>query len=284
MKYILYILLFSTSAFSQNYHYALGEQQSQTTPEPSPEERNTDNLIFVETFENPDLRNNPQAGDFYLEHAADHSFQIEGNIIREGSTSGRFEINEDDPQIWGGNRTEMSQAQSSTRNEGWYGFSQFFPASYTSDSTEEVIGQWHVQADEGEATNRSPSNALIASEGRLKWMLRWDADRIMEDGYSDGLIYIDLGVIPKNKWIDWVVHIKYSHTNTGLLEVWKDGEKVINRQNMPNTYNDTAYPYLKFGVYKWEWGPVFSQRVIYYDEVRIGNENSNYDEVKPGGY
>jgi hypothetical protein len=27
-----------------------------------------------------------------------------------------------------------------------------------------------------------------------------------------------------------------------------------------------------------------SQRVIYYDEVRVGNANSSYDEVKPGGF
>jgi hypothetical protein len=42
-------------------------------------------------------------------------------------------------------------------------------------------------------------------------------------------------------------------------------------------------PYFKFGVYKWEWGTLASQRVIYYDELRVGNANSSYDEVKPGG-
>lgn len=295
MKNLLYILLFSTSAFSQNYYYAIGEKQSQIVPEPTVEEgnneseptleeRNTENLILVETFENPNLENNPQDSDFYLEHAEDHNFNVVKNIKRKGSTAGRFEINKDDPLIWGGNRTEMSQAQSTSQKEGWYGFSQFFPDTYTSGSTGEVIGQWHVQPDDGETTNRSPSNALIASDDKLKWMLRWDADRIMEDGFSDGHIYIELGEIPKNRWIDWVVHIKYSHTNTGILEVWMDGKKIIDRQNMPNAYNDGAYPYFKFGVYKWEWGAASSKRVIYYDEVRIGDENSSYDEVKPGGY
>lgn len=284
MKYILYILLFSTSAFSQNYHYALEKEQSQPTPEPAPTERNTANLIYTETFENPDLDNNPGLSDFYLEHAVDHSFQLENNITRAGNAAGHFEIRKEDPKIWGGNRTEMSEGQkSTTQSETWYGFSQFFPDSYISDSTGEVIGQWHVQADAGETTNRSPSNALLASNGRLKWMARWDADRIMTDGFSDGLIYIDLGEIPKNRWIDWVVHIKYSHTNTGILEVWMDGVKVINRQNMPNTYNDEKYPYMKFGVYKWEWGSS-SQRVIYYDEVRIGNSNSSYNDVVPGAF
>jgi hypothetical protein len=284
MKYIFYILLFSTSVFSQNYHLALGKKQSQTIPEPSPEERKTDNLILVETFENPDLKDDPQAGDFYLEHAADHSFQLEGCIKREGTTAGRFEINKSDRKIWGGHRTEMSQAQSTVRAEGWYGFSQYFPDHYKSDATSEVIGQWHDQADEGEHVDRSPSNTLLTGEGRIKWMARWDADKIMDSGYSDGLEYIDIGPIPKNEWIDWVVHIKYSHINTGILEVWMNGKKVIDRQNMPNSYYDDTYPYFKFGVYKWNWGYTSSQKVIYYDEVRVGNENSSYDEVKPGAH
>ena len=285
MKKLFYVLLLAIAACSPDNETL----EETTTAEDSLESidlesepplyQDSGNLIYIENFENPDLNKNPQSGDFYLEHAEDHSFQLEENIVREGANSGRFEIKKSDTQIWGGNRTEMSQAQSTTQSEGWYGFSQFFPTNYTSDASGEVIGQWHVQADKGEATNRSPSNALIASEGKLKWMLRWDADRIMEDGYSDGLIYIDLGAIPKGKWIDWVVHIKYSHTNTGVLEVWKDGEKVIDRQNMPNTYNDEKYPYFKFGVYKWSWGNLSTQRTIYYDEVKIGNRYSSYDEV-----
>ncbi len=286
MKNFLYILLLSISACSPDNDYALLEKQS-TSPAP-PESmnlesepslnRNSANLIYTETFENSDLSNNPQAGDFYLEHAGDRNFRLEKNITRQGSTAGRFEINKNDKKIWGGHRTEMSQAQNTARAEGWYGFSQYFPDSYVSGSTGEVIGQWHDQADEGEHVDRSPSNTLLTGDGRIKWMARWDADKIMDSGYSDGLEYIDLGPIPKNKWIDWVIHIKYSHTNAGILEVWMNGEKVIDRVNMPNSYNDDAYPYFKFGVYKWNWGAT-SQKVIYYDEVRVGNENSSYDEV-----
>jgi hypothetical protein len=114
-------------------------------------------------------------------------------------------------------------------------------------------------------------------------MIRWDSTRIKLNNTSEGLLYIDLGEIPKGEWIDWVVHIKFSHTNTGILEVWMNGDKVIDRQNMPNSYNDEKYPYFKFGVYRWDWGTTTSQRAIFFDEVRIGNGNSSYDEVKPNG-
>jgi len=289
MKKFLYILLFAIFACSPEDDYALLENQS-TSPAPPeslnlesapPLNRNTANLIYTETFENPNLDLNPDLSDFYLEEAANHSFKLDENIKRNGSTAGRFEINKSDPEIWGGNRTEMSQAQSTTQEEGWYGFSQYFPGTYISDSTGEVIGQWHDKEDVGETASRSPSNTLLTADNRIKWMARWDADKIMDSGFSDGLVYIDLGPIPKNKWIDWVIHIKFSHTNTGIVEVWKDGVKVIDRINMPNAYNDDNYPYFKFGVYKWKWGTAASQRIIYYDEVRIGNSNSSYDEVKP---
>jgi len=291
MKNFLYILLFAIFACSPEDDYDLLENQSTSPPPPeslnlesaAPLNRNTANLIYTETFENPNLDLNPELSDFYLESAVDNSFSLDENIKRAGSTAGHFEIKKSDPKIWGGNRTEMSMAQSTAQEEGWYGFSQYFPDSYVSSSTGEVIGQFHDQADVGETASRSPSNTLLTGDDRIKWMARWDADKIMDSGFSDGLEYIDLGPIPKNKWIDWVIHIKFSHTNTGIVEVWKDGVKVIDRINMPNAYNDDKYPYFKFGVYRWEWGTSTSQRNIYYDEVRIGNSNSSYDEVKPGG-
>lgn len=281
MKYFYLILLLSTTAFSQNYYYTLGEQQSGTTPQPAPEERNTDNLFFVETFENNNLDQDPSLSDFYPEFAVDHSFALEKNIKKVGNSAGRFEIKNNDPFIWGATRTEFSQSWRSARSEGWYGFSQYFPDSYATDPVAEIVGQWHDKEDPGEAVARSPSNSLQVANDRFRWQLRWDADRIMESGFSDGHIYIDLGPVPKNRWIDWVVHIKFSHTNTGVLEVWMDGKKVIDRQNMPNSYNDENFPYMKLGIYKWEWGNV-PEKIMYWDEVRIGTENSNYDEVKPG--
>jgi len=237
----------------------------------------SDNLILIQTFDDANI-GPVNLGDFYPEFATDHAFSINETIKRKGRSSGRFEIRKTDPLIWGGTRAEISQPQNMALEEGWYGFSQYFPASYTSDTTGEVIAQWHDVSDNGETNGRSPSNAIVTSNDRLKWMLRWDADRIMTSGQSDGLLYFDLGKIPKDQWIDWVVHIKYSFDNSGILEVWKDGVKVIERINKPNSYNDRSYPYLKLGIYRWEWGQPVS-RVLYIDEIRVGNGNSSYNEV-----
>ena len=42
--------------------------------------------------------------------------------------------------------------------EGWHGFSQYFPETYT--TIEEVVGQWHDVPDFGETAGRRSSNAI----------------------------------------------------------------------------------------------------------------------------
>ncbi|HSM63010.1 MAG TPA: heparin lyase I family protein [Gillisia sp.] len=290
MKNLFYILLITISACSPDNDYAPLENQSDSPVSPESlnlesvpsSDRNTDNLILSELFENPNLDYNPDLSDFYVEYAAARSFQLEENITRAGNSAGRFEINKNDPKVWGGNRTEFAQVTNTTMGEGWYGFSQYFPENYTTENLEELVGQWHDIPDEGETAGRSPSNAISTGNGHLKWATRWDSRSIQTNNITEGYFEKDLGVIPKGKWINWVVHIKFSHTNTGIVEVWMDGVKVIDRQNMPNCFNDAIFPYFKFGVYRWEWDTAVTQRVIYFDEVRVGNENSSYDEVKPG--
>jgi hypothetical protein len=50
----------------------------------------------------------------------------------------------------------------------------------------------------------------------------------------------------------------------------------------PNSYNDEVVPYFKVGLYKRKWNMV-SKRVLYADEVRIGNGNATYSDVAPSG-
>ena len=277
MKYFFFLLLFSTRVLSQNYHYTLRLKRSEPTYE-----RNEANIFLKEIFENSSLDLDPDLSDFNPELIGNHSFSLDNNIKNAGIAGGRFEINQSDALLWGGHRAEFAQLTDSTLNEGWYGFSQYFPETYIRDTTEEVVGQWHDIPDDRETAARSPSNAISTGNGHLKWTTRWDSRSIQTNNITEGYFEKDLGVIPMNKWIHWVVHIKFSHTNTGILEVWMDGVKVIDRKNMPNCFNDAKYPYFKFGVYRWEWGTAVAQRVIYYDEVRVGNKNSSYNEVKPG--
>src|SRR5690606_4679866 len=113
-----------------------------------------------EFFENINLDLKPSLSEFYPELIGDHSFNLDYNIKKAGIAGGRFEINKSDPKLYGGNRAEMAQFTNTLMEEGWYGFSQYFPDSYITDSTEEVVGQWHDIPDENETAARSPSNQI----------------------------------------------------------------------------------------------------------------------------
>ena len=64
----------------------------------------------------------------------------------------------------------------------------------------------------------------------------------------------------KGCWTDWVVHVKWSYQSDGILQIWKNGEKVVD-QNGPNAFNDAHGPFFKMGLYKgWRNPPTQTRR------------------------
>ena len=81
--------------------------------------------------------------------------------------------------------------------------------------------------------------------------------------------------------------IKWSYKSDGILQVWKNGNLVVDQQNKPNCFNDAKMPYFKMGIYKgWRdsssTGRV-SKRVLFHDEFRMAGPGGSYDAVAPGG-
>ncbi|WP_256105965.1 heparin lyase I family protein [Streptomyces sp. ODS05-4] len=189
---------------------------------------------------------------------------------RDGSAAARFQLDVADPLVSNGKRTEISQPDNQALNaERWYGFSVNLPTSWVHDTSAEIVSQWH-QCDSG-CPGGSPPLALLTDEGRWKVDFR-------------GQI-IDLGSYSTGKWTDWVFHVKWRTDNSGLVEVWRDGAPVLNRAGATHDGGPRS-PYFKFGIYKWDWNKgkptSTSQRVMYYDALRIGDARAAYDDVKPG--
>ena len=182
--------------------------------------------------------------------------------------------------------------------EYWYGIRIYLPKDLIIDKDREIIMQWHDQPDwEFKEDWRSPPVELnisnIAASSRVKnyiLFVRSDAREItppkgsknrfeQETRFDIGSIEEDLG-----KWTQWVLHVKWSYKDDGFLKLWKNGNVVLNLPNHPNTYNDKYGPYFKFGIYKWTWKKSKGAqqdftRIIYYDDVYIGNEQAAYRDV-----
>lgn len=187
-------------------------------------------------------------------------------------------------------------------SEYWYGFSIYLPGpadgadNYVPDKYWEIVAQWWAPNDSDEEKGRNPPLTLKSSADNVggRWYVggKWSAKALNAKGDYDGKFETDLGPYETGKWTDWVFHVKWSYADDGILEVWKDGKKVISRVNMPIGFNDQTGPVFKMGLYKGQWEKepangstldAVDRRVLYHDEFRMADSSGTYETVAPGG-
>ena len=220
----------------------------------------------------------------------DHSLQFVSSPTRTGSRAAAFEWKyEDLPLTKRKARSEIKHyGLFGLGTERWYGISIYLPEDYETVEDTNIVIQWHELPDFflGEKFRRPP---LALSTDKNEWSLvrRWDPDWVNDNSPRGGSESISLGKYELGKWSDWVFHIKWSADDTGIFELWKDDELVMQREG-PNTYRDLFAPYFKTGVYQLKDRgatdfAVRSRRLLI-DEIRIGNERSTYEDVAPSSY
>jgi hypothetical protein len=186
----------------------------------------------------------------------------------DGDSSARFELRDTDPMNNNGTRAEITFPTITNMNR-WYSFAVYFPsADYKYDSKDEVINQWH------QGGGATPALCIRTKKDRIYL-------RVMGDKW------IDLGLIEKDKWRSYVLHIQHASNSTGLVEIWKDNVKILNYkgQNMYSVGSKYKAPNWKLGIYKSNWNDsettMTKKRVIYFDDIKFGNENTTYTEMVP---
>ena len=232
-------------------------------------------LIFEGDFETGDL------GDFYpcgcgIPPTTTSSLSRTGTYAMESSI---------EP---GEIRSEVEGPWATVGREYWYGFSIFLPEDFIVNDNWEILAQWHGYPDFDIGEDwRSPVMALLTSNPNLssswaKWTLnlRYDSKRnTFESGERvyDGVETFELGSYETGVWTDWVFHVRWSYESDGLLEIWKNGVKILYYEG-PNAFNDAEGPYFKMGIYT---ADVPYTRIVYHDEFRMADANSTYEDVAP---
>jgi hypothetical protein len=171
--------------------------------------------------------------------------------------------------------------------ERWYGYSVFIPVGYKYDSDVDTINQWHEVPDwsRGESW-RSPPMGFGLVNHHYEFITRWDsrpvntmADSWIPKGPEGGRVDYNFGAATEGVWTDWVFHVQWSYKSDGFIQVWRDGDKVLDRTG-PNTYNDLQGNYFKFGIYNHSIeSPV--DKKLFFDEVRIGDGTATYADIAP---
>lgn len=200
------------------------------------------------------------------QHCCDHSVTISKEKYTDGKSSVRFEVRRNDPPTSRSIRAELVKNRNKPGDENWYGFNMYLE-DWIADNAGEHVFQWHPENSSGIATM-----ALWTSGGRY----------VLQTNTGGQNHYTDLGEVISNKWTSWVIHVKWESNAAGLIQLWKNGELMIDRKNIVTSTRDGNY--FKLGINKFGWGTeasVTEKRVLYFDEVSIADATADYNKVRP---
>jgi hypothetical protein len=244
-------------------------------------------LIFEEDFETGSI----VEGHGWI-FSGNHP-EVTTEVARSGKYSMKTYLNRlTSPKAF---RTEVSMsgfAKVQPGQDAWYGFSIYLPKSYISDPIWEIVAQWHSAPDVDRGEDKyiqNPPLSLQTENGEWLVSTIWDSKPVTTNKSYEGSKPWHLGSYETGKWTDWVFHVKWSPFADGILEVWKDGVQVIDKQG-PIGFNDEHAPFFKMGLYKGWTNPdrktpagVVSERTLYHDEIRMAGPGGSYADVAPGG-
>lgn len=226
------------------------------------------NLIFENSFE---------GSPFTGFTTANHQYCCDYSITHVAAPDGigkalKYDLRKSDPTVSSSKRAEIQLAGPSGANtldgmERWYGL-RYWLQTYTIDEGAESILQWH------DTDGSNPPLSIQVQGGRLR----------LTQSFRSGNTHTDLGPATTGKWINIVLHVKWSNDNTGLIECWYDGVKKVAKTNIRT--NSAGGSYMKIGINKWSWAPnggtsTATQRVFYIDDFRYGTEKATYKDVAP---
>jgi hypothetical protein len=211
-----------------------------------------------------------------------------GEPVRAGAHSVRFELDYRDGLVNNGPRAEIG-AEDPVEPRGverWYGFSTYLPTKWTVDYAPEIIVQWHQSGGDCSA-GCSPPLSLITKKGQYEISQNWQNNASVPGKWT--FASTPIGAYQTGRWTDWVVHVKWSTGNNGLLQVWKDGSPVPGFENKIGRNDDFGDQihgnYILLGIYKWPWrgnrATDSKNRVLYTDELRITDGSGSYAVVAP---
>ncbi len=203
--------------------------------------------------------------------------------IRTGRTAFRHWVDRS------GERSELAMAKTAIGETYWYGWSMYLPPDFDHREHFTIVMQL--------ATYPSPRNGKfpcggnghkvsISGSGSVHYDLQHAGD--VKDAECDEFPLGDVGPM-KGKWVDFVMHARWTGDKDGFLRLWmkvgkEDYAQKINYTGRTWWNDEDKGPYFKMGAYlgdpNWK-GP--RERTLYTDEYRLGNAQARFEDVAPVG-
>lgn len=250
----------------------------------------------------PGLKTNLEKKFMFNQLQGEHAFVIEDKIVRNGKHSARLNWKHKKPAAFNGDKKKIDNVDRKAMFHGyktdtvmgaeaWFGFSFYFPA----EGTKTELNNWlffqiHGSADKRlKEASRNPPFSLTLTKDGMRGAWKWDPDEKSLTRTGKGTEHF---TIPGKKadyldrWVDFVLHVKvdYSDAKTGLLELWVDGEKVLNKHDIRFGYNDDKGIYPSWGMYfNGDLSVMKNDHYLYLDAIRMADfPSASYKDVAPG--
>ena len=245
----------------------------------------TSNIISYENFNNNNLE------DFKYERPRVDSIRSSSSYDRDGSgQSLQVNLRENDNDVSGSRRAEVrldrKVGEFKIGDETWIGFSVLAPENYQYDDSFEIIFQMHSfpDSDLGEEW-RSPPLDLRIVEGDFVIGHNYDTKAVTQNNTPEGRTEYNLGDLEPGVWTDFTLHIDYQLDDSGLIELYQNGELAYSYQGEVG-YNDKGGMFTKLGIYKphWKYSPERSstnERTLYFDAFRMADGDAGLMDVDP---
>ncbi len=179
--------------------------------------------------------------------------QIVSDVVAQGNYALKATVKHGDLNN-AGNRAEvvLRNPMFHQGDEVWFHWFTMFPEDYQSIDKWVLWTQWHSSGFGFPITFNLHGEELDFRVMAHEYDARGD--------YDGGVLWT--APLEKGKWMEFVLHVKFSDSGDGFVELWKDGEQVV-----PLTYHHTLdpndYAYLKQGIYRHKEIPY--DMTIYHD-------------------
>jgi hypothetical protein len=191
----------------------------------------------------------------------------------EGGYALRFEMRSADTKVV---RAELQPHQKSPGfrqqigREYWYSFRMMLPSDWATQNGEsQTLFQAHQKS------GCTPPLALRVEGDQWRLKSRSTADKACNT--NDSRTY-SLGRIETGRWVDWAIRVKWSYEADGVLQVWKNGTRVVSQRG-PNLYNVDQGPSPRIGIYKRKWSGA-ERQVYYVDSFRVCNHRESLSSAQ----
>jgi hypothetical protein len=229
------------------------------------------------------FQNGFESGDLTGFHASGNAPTVVTSPVARGKYAGNFDLTRSMATPY---RTEVvlgEKGKFEWSTEYWVGFSFRFE-QWAADHDME-IAPFQIHRTPNDWATAKPSAQI--SNGPVMMAVRSGEMRVYTYGGKIGW----RAPVVTGEWIHITLRFVPSFRSDGLIEMWKDGEKIVsvpgqNAIELDHNGKPMRPPYWKMGIYKWNWkegrrATDTTRRQLFIDDLRIAKGLDGYALVSP---